>query len=78
MKPTNPSAFPKAKWDGPNGMTLRDWFAGQSMLAQISNSHTAKCYQDAGIVGDRVAPCIAINAYKMADAMLEQREKAEQ
>lgn len=50
-------------WDG---MTLRDWFAGQAMAAFIaSNDHEA---------GDRITD-IPEYAYNVADAMLAARAK---
>lgn len=52
----------------PEDMTLRDWFAGialQGMLAQV---------EDATKQG--IEPVMAANAaYKMADAMMERRQK---
>lgn len=63
----NPQAFPVPLCVGPNddlypaypGMTLRDWFAGQTV---------------AGLVRDYTMPeNIAREAYAIADAMLAQR-----
>lgn len=60
-------AFPIATVDGfsHDGMTLRDWFAGQA-LAGIA---TASGYQ--GLPWGRVA----VEAYSSADAMLAERSK---
>ena len=65
-KPENPQAFPTGDHThgGHDGMTLRDWFAGQAMqgmLADGSAWETAKLARD---------------AYKAADAMLAERERS--
>jgi len=79
-KPQNPQAFPS--WDmtfteDPNlnlfsvgtsqGMTLRDYFANSAM--QGITSHL----QNSDIIGP-VIKSIASDSYKIADAMLKQRE----
>jgi hypothetical protein len=45
------------------GMTLRDWFAGQAIRAQWGNGQAMTAEQAAEF------------AYQLADAMLEAREK---
>ena len=45
-----------------NGMTLRDWFAGQALVKAVKGS-------------ERTAEAIALRAYFIADAMLAQRAK---
>jgi hypothetical protein len=50
-----------------NGMTLRDYFAAKAMQGEVSRAG----YYRAG----NKMPHIAIDAYAMADAMLEAREK---
>lgn len=70
-KETGGPAFPmirdvrhNADWDHEEGMTLRDWFAGQ-LLASVFSSHT------------RSAPSpsnIAEACYRIADAMIEARK----
>lgn len=69
-KLNNPNAFPIALKDNSNpfrsdasGMSLRDYFAAKAMQGHLSNSYT---YNDPDIV--------AKSAYKIADAMLKQRE----
>ena len=56
-------AFPRHAYDGHDGMTLRDWFAGQAL---------------AGLLRDGIdvfgVYATANDAYKMADAMLAARE----
>lgn len=51
------------------GMSLRDWFAGQAMKAVVSNPH-----RDKNTAEDQAAK-FAQCAYKLADAMLAEREK---
>jgi hypothetical protein len=46
---------------GSGGMTLRDYFAGQAMAANIGRGHCPDT--------------IANEAYKLADAMLKERNK---
>ncbi len=57
-------AFP-AQWDDKDneGMTLRDWFAGQ-VIASVKGWHPA----------DRRGKSSAVIAYEIADAMLEARK----
>jgi hypothetical protein len=75
MTPENPPAFPIAyKHEYPNGMiatqehsgmTLRDYFAGKALLGVVQECLSAG--QEVGF--------IAHVAYKLADAMLAEREK---
>jgi len=62
---TNIQAFPMAvpeNWDSiQDGMTLRDYFAGQALVGLLSRSDFLR------------AKIIAENAYAYADAMLEER-----
>lgn len=44
------------------GMTLRDWFAGQAVIGLLSEGHEFERYAD-----------MAHDAYMIADAMLEHR-----
>ena len=50
-----------------NGMTLRDWFAGQAMTGVLA-------LQDAD---ERSYENLAMHCYAFADAMLAAREKGE-
>lgn len=70
-KPEGGSAFPHpTTWseDGANGMSLRDYFAGQALAGLI------RMY----VQGDatRWTAEFAVYAYAQADAMLTEREKA--
>jgi len=53
------SAFPTL---GDNGMALLDYFAGQAMIHFVKDNNIS--YDDS-----------AINSYRMASAMLEERQK---
>jgi len=70
-------AFPRAvsmlrsgsyfKVDSSDGMSLRDYFAAKAMQAMVN-----------GVIaggGDYREPFVAEQAYKMADAMVEERQK---
>lgn len=61
-------AFPRTygQGGGINGMTLRDWFAGQALPAVIAASQ--------GVNNVTRDDCVA-EAYLTADAMLEARTK---
>jgi hypothetical protein len=65
----NPPAFPQAiaveKGANQSGMTLRDYFAAKAMQAQIT-ARTGRF---------PLSSEIPQTAYKMADAMLKEREK---
>lgn len=72
-KETGGPAFPpNAGWrdNDPKcqGMTLRDWFAGQALMGIEASQ---------GIAGEFVATAegVAERAYRMADAMLKERDK---
>lgn len=74
-------AFPRSRetWPDPGnpalsdtseaqeGMSLRDWFAGQAMMVSME-----QCRRD-GIIEN--ASNVAMGAYAIADAMLEERER---
>jgi hypothetical protein len=64
----NPPAFPIGSGDmrDPTGMTLRDYFAAKAMQELMT-------YKDRPIYL-RPVDEVAIDAYEMADAMLEARE----
>ena len=61
----NPPAFPLPNINQP-GMTLRDWFAGQSVMTA-----TALIGEQSNQMGSMA---IAVKAYEIADAMLEARK----
>lgn len=69
----NPPAFPRAasemNYDA-EGMTLRDWFAGQVLTGVIQ-----KCANDTVPDGETLVSMFARNAYRLADAMLAERER---
>ncbi len=55
-------AFPRHGYNSNDGMTLRDWFAGQALVS-MGVEYTDECHAS-------VAEC----AYRYADAMLRARE----
>lgn len=75
-KHKNPPAFPSTIGDRPHqGMTLRDYFAAKALQGQMSNveyviSRWSKDDTSSGLFQDY----LALTAYKVADAMLKQRE----
>lgn len=78
----NPMAFPatiltKDQWQEPTvkikheGMTLRDYFAGQCIIGWMTAQPDESCH-----VTPETAPAIIAGAaYKIADAMLKAREQ---
>ncbi len=59
-------AFPVADtihWDGHNGMTLRDYFAGQALAGLLADSNASS------------RSLYAKDAYDLADALLAARER---
>ena len=81
--PENPAAFPcvgfgpAAAYHLQEGMSLRDWFAGQALAGYTScldlQMAAAKVAKEAG---RPVEAEIAEAAYSFADAMLAERSKA--
>ena len=55
---------------GSEGMSLRDYFAGQSLGELVSGLSYP--------VSDVDAEAVAKDAYKLADAMIREKEKGEQ
>ena len=76
---SNPAAFPSVCLDDPghpasvSGMGLRDWFAGQAIVAMLGSA-PSEAVQDicSGVRGGRP---MAFGAYAIADAMLIARQK---
>lgn len=66
---SGPHAFPTAFNGEHEGMTLRDWFAGQALNALAEGAGSAAVE---GRVHD-VLPLIAKISYAVADAMLRER-----
>lgn len=66
-------AFPNLGFSGVggNGMTLRDWFAGQALIGAATTIKAAS-YEE---VETQVAPIVARLTYAIADAMLAERAK---
>lgn len=56
-----------------HGMSLRDWFAGQALIAVLTGPmavHLAEAARERGVDNDAI---VAIAAYETADAMLAAR-----
>jgi len=74
--PENPPAFPRdERYLGHNGMTLRDWFAGQALVGFI-NQAPAQAVEDI-CSGVRAGRPLAYGAYALADAMLIARGESQ-
>ena len=68
----NPPAFPRdERHMGHNGMTLRDWFAGQALTVIIADLGQDR---NESLVG-HISYWAARGAYIYADAMLAERAK---
>lgn len=69
-KPANPPAFPRTSTSfasNQDGMTLRDWFAGQVMAGLLASaSAKAETWEE-----------YAADAYEVADALLTERERGQ-
>ena len=65
-KPNGGPAFPNPKFNNESGMTLRDYFAAMAMQGM--------CSSDAHCVDGWAHSDIAVQAYQIADAMLEARK----
>lgn len=65
---------------GHHGMSLRDWFAGQALAGSLANSEGIHAETEptmAILSGERrasFARFLAVQAYALADAMLEVRK----
>lgn len=70
-KPSNPNAFPITGSAHPafTGMTLRDHFAGLAMQGNMASHYGVNVH-----CTDEDLQAIAEQYYKIADAMLKQRE----
>jgi len=69
MKEKQQNAFPALHLDGHRGMTLRDYYAGQTLqgISSLEDKGTYSTIEEALI--HQAEYC-----YKVADAMLKQRE----
>ena len=59
-------------WEGTSGMTLRDWFAGYALSGIVA---AQEWRNDMVGLGQGSVESDATEAYRLADAMLRQREK---
>jgi hypothetical protein len=75
--PAFPTTKPLEHWGDPNqGMTLRDYFAGKAMQAQLSAQweYHYKTPSDEDFSNQWDFIDVALCAYDIADAMLEARK----
>lgn len=62
-----------------SGMTLRDWFAGQTIIGLMASRESqVALFGDASAAGQDTSTYIAEAAYEMADAMLAEKFKADE
>jgi hypothetical protein len=73
----NPYAFPAlTESDEYNGMTLRDWFAGQALGALLSGEDARRMnHKVASGTGQPTVHFVSGLAYEYADAMLTARRE---
>jgi plasmid stability protein len=65
-----------ARLQQPDGMTLRDWFAGQALAGLLSDIDNLKMMAEANIGSPkRISDLLAEEAYRAADAMMAERSK---
>ena len=73
-------AFPESRFTTCGGMSIRDYFAAKAMHAElVTTTHepSADALVKAAVLANHsVEQHIAFNAYKLADAMLAERDKA--
>ena len=69
LPPVLSEGGPESYWSQPPqpGMSLRDYFAGQALAGILLDAGTARQVED---------HTIAKSAYRLADAMLAEREKS--
>ena len=74
MKDENPPAFPRDhRHFGHNGMSLRDWFAGQALAGLMANANIPFAPDYAECEPSQIADA----SYEIADAMLAHRQKGQ-
>ena len=77
-KPSNPPAFPQYdpnRNTSATGMTLRDWMAGQALIAWFSQAQFSVLGKIARDERMSEVGVMARLAYEQADAMLAERER---
>ena len=77
--PNNPPAFPRPGFDNPagmeDGMTLRDYYAGQALPAVIAATSAGLHMPNQRPEDEHIRYAIARDAYDMADAMIAARKE---
>lgn len=73
-KPGGGPAFPHDPYRGPTGgITVRDWFAGHILQGCLAYSHHNESWGD--FHNNGTDEQLAQHVYKIADAMLAERDK---
>jgi hypothetical protein len=76
MKKNGKPAFPRGGIGYNEGMTLRDYFAGQALAGIVADNATIKLVaQTAYDEGLKVVEVVSMSCYEYADAMLKERDK---
>jgi hypothetical protein len=58
-------------WPGHNGMTMREWYAGQALAGLIANSDLADLMKSTGLATEKAAEV----CFALADAMIAESAK---
>ena len=76
--PLHPEAqdFTGEPYNGMTGMSLRDYFADGAMRSYCHPDSISRILHQAGLTTEEVEDRIASRAFKMADAMINERKKA--
>ena len=62
-------------WETIEGISLRDYFAGQALAGILSNSETERFHQKLKLKDGEWMKGITVLSFSIADAMLKEREK---
>jgi len=70
-------AFPRAEWESSedDGMSLRDWFAGQALMGMVASPRAIVNPINPEIIIEQTAVNYSLKAYALADAMIQARGK---
>lgn len=60
----------------PENISLRNWFAGMAMMGMCANPDISSTMSSSGMIPYDIRISIAESAYKLANEMLAQSEKA--
>lgn len=70
-------AFPSVDHmgDGPNGMTLRQWYVGKAVQGVCANADITKAAANAGLKAEDFRKSLVSSVFVLADALLAFEEK---